>query len=57
MSIITMGELKAGMCRWPFGHPENKDFRFCGEACDPGSPYCPEHMAAAKAPARKPKAV
>lgn len=56
MSIITMEKLKSGMCRWPIGNPEDKDFHFCGEQCDPASPYCDEHMKKAQAPSRKPKA-
>ncbi len=57
MSIITMGELKTGMCRWPSGNPEDDDFNFCGEPTDPDASYCREHMAKAQAPARKPKVV
>ncbi len=58
MSIITMEDLKSGMCRWPIGNPEDKDFHFCGgQTSEPGLPYCDEHMAQAKAPTRKPKAV
>jgi len=56
MSIMTMEELKPGMCRWPFGNPEDKDFHFCGDKTDASSPYCDEHMAKAQAPVRKPKA-
>jgi GcrA cell cycle regulator len=56
MSIITMAELTSGMCRWPFGNPEDKGFHFCGEQCDPSLPYCEMHMGKAQATARKPKA-
>jgi len=56
MSNITMEDLKSGMCRWPFGSTEDEGLHFCGEQCDPGSPYCDEHMAKAQAPSRKPKA-
>lgn len=56
MSIITMEDLKSGMCRWPFGNPEDKDFHFCGDSSDPALPYCETHMAQAQAPTRKPKA-
>lgn len=56
MSNITMAELQSGMCRWPFGNPEDKEFHFCGDLCDPALPYCPTHMGKAQAPSRKPKA-
>lgn len=56
MSIITMEKLTSGMCRWPFGNPEDKDFYFCGSPCNPDSSYCEEHMAKAQAPTRKSKA-
>jgi GcrA cell cycle regulator len=56
MSIMTMMKLESGMCRWPIGEPEDKDFHFCADKCEAGSPYCPTHMAKAQAPTRKPKA-
>nr|HMN55575.1 GcrA family cell cycle regulator [Sphingopyxis sp.] len=31
------------ICRWPMGHPGEPDFHFCGEAVNPGFPYCVEH--------------
>ena len=30
-------------CKWPFGHPDQPDFHFCGEHALLGKPYCPEH--------------
>ncbi len=57
MSNTTMEELKPGMCRWPIGEPEDKDFHFCADKKrDPGMPYCEEHMVKALAPVRKPRA-
>jgi len=56
MTVINMIELKNGMCRWPLGNPEDKDFCFCGDKSDPELPYCKAHMAEAQAPSRKPKA-
>tara|TARA_R110002124_G_scaffold149220_1_gene315061 strand:- start:207535 stop:207708 length:174 start_codon:yes stop_codon:yes gene_type:complete len=56
MTVMTMMKLESGMCRWPIGEPEDKDFHFCAAKCEAGSPYCPEHMAKAQAPTRKPKA-
>lgn len=36
-------ELNERVCRWPMGHPGEPDFHFCGEAVNPGFPYCVEH--------------
>ncbi len=36
-------ELSDRVCRWPMGHPGEPDFHFCGEAVNPGFPYCVEH--------------
>ena len=55
MGTKTMEELESGMCRWPIGNPEDKDFHFCGSMGDPAQPYCDKHMAKAQAPSRKPK--
>lgn len=38
-------------CRWPSGHPGNKDFFFCGHPSADmiaGRPYCPYHTNIAK---------
>lgn len=34
-------------CRWPIGHPDKPDFRFCGEPAVPGRSYCAKHAAVA----------
>ena len=34
-------------CSWPFGHPGEKGFHFCGARPLPGKPYCAEHAARA----------
>ena len=34
-------------CSWPFGHPGEKGFRFCGARPLAGKPYCAEHAALA----------
>ena len=39
-------------CKWPFGHPGEKDFRFCGSPALVNKPYCPEHYQIAYLPAR-----
>ena len=36
-------ELNDRVCRWPMGHPGEPDFHFCGQAVNPGFPYCVEH--------------
>ena len=36
-------ELNDRICRWPMGHPGEADFHFCGQAVNPGFPYCVEH--------------
>jgi GcrA cell cycle regulator len=35
------------VCMWPFGHPGDDDFHFCGARPTPGRPYCAEHSAIA----------
>ena len=39
----TLLDLNDRICRWPMGHPGEPDFHFCGEAVNPGFPYCVEH--------------
>lgn len=34
-------------CQWPFGHPGEEGFHFCGEATFGGFSYCREHVARA----------
>ncbi|KEQ54190.1 GcrA family cell cycle regulator [Sphingobium chlorophenolicum] len=36
-------DLTERICKWPMGHPGEPDFHFCGEAVNPGFPYCVEH--------------
>lgn len=38
-------ELKTNQCHWPFGHPKDIDFGFCGDAVAPGKSYCAKHCA------------
>lgn len=49
---VAVGFTKAGACQWPFGHPGENGFRFCGDQVVSGRPYCPQH--AAKAYVRPP---
>jgi len=39
----TLLDLTERICKWPLGHPGEPDFHFCGEAVNPGFPYCVEH--------------
>jgi GcrA cell cycle regulator len=34
-------------CLWPFGHPGEDDFHFCGARPLAGRPYCANHAAVA----------
>jgi GcrA cell cycle regulator len=40
-------ELNDKVCKWPLGHPGEPDFHFCGDAINPGFPYCLEHCSIA----------
>jgi GcrA cell cycle regulator len=33
-------DLNDRICKWPIGHPGEPDFHFCGNAANPGFPYC-----------------
>ena len=39
----TLLDLTERICKWPMGHPGEPDFHFCGDAVNPGFPYCVEH--------------
>jgi GcrA cell cycle regulator len=36
-------DLNDRICKWPLGHPGEPDFHFCGDAVNPGFPYCVAH--------------
>ena len=40
-------DLNDRLCRWPMGHPGEPDFHFCGDAANPGYPYCVAHCGVA----------
>ena len=40
-------DLNDRICKWPMGHPGEPDFHFCGQAANPGFPYCVEHCGVA----------
>lgn len=39
----TLLDLSERICKWPLGHPGEPDFHFCGDAVNPGFPYCVKH--------------
>jgi GcrA cell cycle regulator len=41
-AIITLFDLKSGMCKWPISD-WGESVHFCGNEQQPGSPYCPGH--------------
>ncbi len=40
-------EFTGPSCLWPYGHPNDTNFHFCGARPVPGKPYCAEHAAIA----------
>lgn len=40
-------DLNDRICKWPMGHPGEPDFHFCGQAANPGYPYCVQHCGVA----------
>ena len=40
-------DLNDRVCKWPIGHPGEPDFHFCGQAANPGFPYCVQHCGVA----------
>ena len=49
---LTIFDLTNHTCRWPMGHPKEKDFHFCGHHPKEGSPYCSFHHQKAYSPVR-----
>ena len=45
--FVRTEDLTDRMCRWPFGHPGEPEFRFCGHPRIKGRPYCGEHCSLA----------
>ena len=46
-SMTTILDLTERMCRWPSGHPGEKNFHFCGSKVPVGVTYCAKHAAKA----------
>ena len=40
-------DLNDRICKWPNGHPGEPHFHFCGQASNPGFPYCVQHCGVA----------
>ena len=40
---LTLEQWDRNRCSWPIGDPKSADFSFCGEAAEPGRPYCAAH--------------
>ena len=40
----TLEELDNNTCRWPLGHPDEKDFYFCGRSPEDNFSYCKLHV-------------
>lgn len=40
----TLEELDETTCRWPLGHPDEKDFYFCGRKPEKDFSYCKLHI-------------
>ena len=40
----TLEELTEHTCKWPIGHPNEKDFYFCGRKPEGEFPYCKLHI-------------
>ena len=47
IKFVGTGDLTDRMCRWPFGHPGEQEFRFCGTPRIATRPYCAEHCSLA----------
>ena len=48
--LISVLDLRDGMCRWPVGDPKTPDFGFCGHEQEPGVSYCRLHARVAFRP-------
>lgn len=51
--LVTVLTIRDSMCKWPIGHPNSADFRFCGAETHNGGQYCEGHASMAYQPRRK----
>lgn len=49
--VKSLHDLKYGQCRWPVGHPGDKDFFFCADTTVLARQYCAAHCMRAYRPA------
>jgi GcrA cell cycle regulator len=56
--LATCTTLKAHMCRWPIGDPDDPGFSFCGQPSEGSRPYCRGHarLAYKRGPGGRPEA-
>ena len=49
-SMTPRGKAKGPACQWPYGHPDDAEFKFCLREVQNGKPYCAEHCQIAYIP-------
>lgn len=42
--MVSLADLEANQCRFPFGNPRTAEFGFCGCPALPGQSYCNQHL-------------
>lgn len=48
---VSITQLNANTCRWPYGDPASEEFAYCGaQPVGSGLPYCPYHTQLAYTP-------
>ena len=43
IKVISLRDLRPGMCCWPNSDPDKEDFHFCGDPTEQDKPYCAYH--------------
>ena len=51
--VATKKPATGPLCQWPYGHPDDADFKFCLRPVAPSKPYCAEHCQIAYIPASR----
>lgn len=54
--IAPIPDMKSWMCRWPTDDPGRFGLHICGKTCQPGRPYCAEHLTVAYLMRKRPAA-
>ena len=52
-NVVSMAQLRPGMCVWPTGDPATDDFHFCGQPAGTGKSYCTYHARMAFQPPQR----